>query len=120
MPYRRSSFVASVLLLVLAGVAGVWGALVEGRGALSLGQRIATFTQLSYGVLAVLTAVTLVRGSSWSRPLTLAWAVAFVVTGGLAPIVWGGTGPVSGIAGALVASLVAFIVIWLARRAVSP
>lgn len=120
MRYRRAAFVASVLLLVSAAVLGVWGAVSEWPGAVSLGQRVATLTQLGYGVLAALAAVSLGVGSPRSRPLTLGWAVAFVLTGGLAPVVWGESGPLSGIAAALVASLMAVAVIWLARRAVSP
>lgn len=120
MRYRRAALVASVLLLVSAAVLGVWGALSEWRGAVSFGQRVATLTQLGYGVLAALAAASLVCGSAGSRPLTLGWAVAFVLTGGLAPVVWGESGPLSGIAAALVASLMAFVVMWLARRAVGP
>jgi hypothetical protein len=46
----------------------------------------------------------------------LGWAALITLTGGLAPVVWCGSGPATGLAAGASSAAIAGLVIWLATR----
>jgi hypothetical protein len=73
-------------------------------------QRFGAVTQLLYGTGAVAALFALWRHASWLKYTLIHWGVWLTATGGLAPVVWGGSeirvGLMSGAATALLAALV--------------
>jgi hypothetical protein len=57
---------------------------------------------------------------SWYRPTLWIWAICITVTAGLAPVVWAGAGPMSGIAAAAATAVIAGIVVLLANIGAAP
>jgi hypothetical protein len=49
-----------------------------------------------------------------ARPLLWIWAALLSLTGGLASVVWGGTGPIIGLVAALFTGAIAAGIVWLA------
>lgn len=108
--------VACLVFLLAVLLFFAYNGLVEGSNAIRTmrtpGEKLATATQLAYGVLAVLA-----LASVWLRPagttrLLVAWAVPLVVTGTLAPMVYGDRGLGIGLLGGLVALLLSGLTIW--------
>ena len=65
---------------------------------------------------AIAAAVGLVMRRSWHRPLLWIWAIFITVTGGLAPVVWGGSPPSVGLTAGLAAAAIAAVVILLVNQ----
>jgi len=61
------------------------------RAANTLGRQVATFSELLYGITAVLALVLLARRHPWSLRVLIVWAAAVILTSALAPVVWGRT-----------------------------
>ena len=110
--------------LVLLLLATAYNGIIEGFNALhavaTVGHRIATATQLAYGVLAVAALSALTLKHPMTFRLLLAWSAMVVTTAALAPVVYGGTSVVVGtIAGLGVAAIVGTaIMAW--RRSTRP
>ena len=114
---RHPSLIAATVLLLLIGGLGLRSAAGEWRDALALGQRVATGTELIYGVLAIVGGLGLLMGRGWTTKLLVAWAVAFTATGALAPVVWGGTKPLVGLVAGVATGLVAYGIVRLSSHA---
>jgi hypothetical protein len=109
-------------LLVLALLACAWNGLREGSRELhnddTPAMRVATVTQLLYGALAVLALLALAV-PAWRRrvfPLLICWAVATTLTGGLAPVVYGGSSLGIGVAAGALTALIAGGLVWVWHR----
>jgi hypothetical protein len=86
------------------------------RGPGTPGQRVATVAQLVYAVAALLAIVALLGRSRYTVALLVVWDVAVTITAGMAPIVWGQTGPGPGLVAAGATAVVAALVTWGAVR----
>ena len=113
---RALAFWTGVALLVAFGALGLWG--VQGSlGSIgTAGQLAATVTQLGYALVGVVAAWALVRRPAWAPTLLWPWAALLTITGGLAPVVWGGSGPWTGLAAGAASAAIAGLVAWLATR----
>jgi len=110
-------------VLVLALLASAYNGLWEGWSELhnddTPPMRVATATQLLYGLAALLALVALALRPArrWVFPLLLVWAVATTSTATLAPIVYGGRPLGTGIAAGAITALIVALPLWLWRRA---
>jgi hypothetical protein len=113
---RVIAFCAGLALLLALSVLGVWSAVGSLDSMSTTGQRVATVTQLGYALTGVVAAGALLAGVQWATAVLWLWAVFVIVTGGLAPMVWGGAGPSAGLAAAATSAAIAGLVAWLATR----
>jgi len=110
-------------VLVLALLASAYNGLWEGWSELQNDDtppmRLATATQLLYGLAALLALLALARRATrrWVFPLLLVWAFATTATATLAPIVYGGRPLGTGIAAGAITALLVGPAVWLWRRA---
>ena len=111
---RLVAFWAGLALLLAVSVLGVSSALGSLDSITTTGQEVATVTQFGYALTGVVAAGALLAGRLWASAVLWLWAVFLTVTGGLAPMVWGGAGPTAGLAAA--AAAIAALVAWLATR----
>ena len=110
-----------VLLLLAAAYLGLTGGFGLLREAHTGAQRLATGTELLYGLTALLALAGLASGHRWTLGVLIVWAAAVTATGALAPVVWGGTSTMVGAeSGCAVGALLA-VILWswhhVARRA---
>jgi len=109
----RVGFVAG--LVALCASSGIGGAMDEWRSAETAGQRIASATEVLYGVLSVAVLLAMAFRPRWVTPLLVAWGAALTVTGAMAAVVWGGAAWWAGaVGGAGVLGVVA-LVLWAWR-----
>jgi hypothetical protein len=119
MRFRHLSLAVALLFLLGLGFLGGRGGLAEWPQAITPGQRLASVTELLYGVLGLVGGAALLTRRSWTVPVILGWAASVTATAGLAPIVWGGQGLVAGLAAAGATALIAWGIVWLTRRALA-
>lgn len=103
---RNLGFWLSVFFLLLLGVAGLQGFLNDFHEAETLGQRIQTLTQISFGLTGIVAGIGAMMRQRWAGTLALVFAVAVSLAAGLAPVVWGDAGVGSGMASAGLAFLI--------------
>lgn len=113
---RMIAFGAGLALLLSLSVLGVWSAVGSLDSMSTTGQQVATVTQFGYALTGVVAAGALLVGLRWASGVLWLWAVFLTVTGGLAPVVWGGAGPSAGLAAAATSAAIAAFVAWLATR----
>jgi hypothetical protein len=110
-----------VLLLLAAAYFGLTGGFVLVREAHTGAQKLATGTELLYGVTALLALVAMASRHKGTLALLVVWAAALTATSALAPVVWANRSVAIGAAsGAAVGAVLAIIVgAWLyaGRRA---
>lgn len=112
---RRTLLVmVSLLLLWLA-----WTGLSQGVNQLSqsqtTGQIAQTITQLSFGLLALLSLVTTFWSRRWNPLMLAGWTVSVTLAAGLASVVWGGTSLLVGVLSGAAALLIGLGIAWLLR-----
>jgi hypothetical protein len=110
------AFWTAVVLLVGLSAQGLYSAVEELESAETLGQQAATMIQFGYSLAGLLAAGALVSRRAWSRWVLWLWAGLITLTGGLAPVVWGGSALWVGFAAAVVSAAIAIFVVWLATR----
>jgi hypothetical protein len=113
---RIAGWTGLVLLVVVSGL-GVQAALGQLSEAASAGQWTCTWTQWAYAVAGFVAAVGLLLGKRWVWAALWIWAVCVIVTGGLAPLVWGGSSLPVCLAAGLAAAAIAAVVLLLIRLA---
>ena len=102
-----------LLLLVAVSGLGVQAALGQLSDAATAGQWTCTWTQWAYAVAGFVAAAGITMGKSWARVPLWIWAACVTVTGGLAPVVWGGSPLPVGVAAGLAAAAIAAVVVLL-------
>ena len=112
-PIARWSALA--LLLVFSAM-GFNSAIGELSSAGTTGQRIATATEFGNAVAGVVATGALWLRHRRARPVLWIWAGLITATGGMAPMVWGGAGPIAGLAAGVASALIAGLVMLLATR----
>lgn len=113
---RSVAFWIAVTVLVGLSLLGLYSAIQELDSAETLGQQAATTTQFGYALAGLLSAGGLVGRRSWARSLLWLWAGLITLTGGLAPVVWGGSGMMASVAAGMATAVIAILVVWLATR----
>jgi len=103
------------LFVLLTGGLGIWNGVRELDQAAELLQRVATATELTYGVLGILGGIALHERRRWARPVVAGWGVALASTGALAPVAWGEGGLGASLATGGVTALLAGLVVRLTR-----
>jgi hypothetical protein len=108
-----------LLILAVLGFTAYNG-ILEGtiaiRTGVTLGQRIATATQLAYGALAVLALLSLPFMRRWAYPLLKWWALMVVITLILAPAVWAAASLGTNLIVAAIGLILTGLVLWSWRR----
>lgn len=107
---------AAIALLVGLSVLGLQSAVDELDAAATLGQQAATATQFGYALAGLLAAAALLGRRAWARGPMWVWAGLITLTGGMAPVVWGGAGLIVGLVAAVACAGIAACVLWLASR----
>jgi hypothetical protein len=113
---RRVAGWTGVVLLVVVSLLGVQSAIGQLSEAATAGQWICTWTQWGYAVTGLVAAAGLLLRRSWHRPALWTWALCITITGGLAAVVWGGAGPLAGLAAGAATAAVAGAVMLLVNR----
>ena len=85
---RSRWYYAAITLLALS-VIGIWNGNDEWASARTPGQRIATLTEIGYGILGPLSAIGLSLAWRTSKLLLVLWTLCLAITAGLAAMVWG-------------------------------
>ncbi|HEV8357204.1 MAG TPA: hypothetical protein VGQ17_10610, partial [Gemmatimonadales bacterium] len=105
------------IALLLTGYNG----LIEGINATHVadtpGMKVATATQLLYGFAAVAAIAAIFVRRRLVFPILVGWGIALVLTGALAPVVYGGSSLGVGLAGGAVTAVLVALVLraWPAR-----
>ena len=107
---------AAIALLVALSILVLQSAIEELREATTLGQRADVAAQFGYALAGLLAAAALLGRRAWARGALWLWAGLVVLTGGMAPVVWGEAGLIVGLVAALACAGIAASVFWLARR----
>ncbi|HEV8600168.1 MAG TPA: hypothetical protein VGQ69_12460 [Gemmatimonadales bacterium] len=105
-----------VILLLVTGYNGLVEGVIATHHAGTAGMRVATVTQLLYGVCAVVALLALAAKQRWVLWPVAGWALAVIATAGLAPVVYGGTPVRTGLVAGAGAALVLGLVLWAWRR----
>ena len=113
---RLVAFCAGLALLLTVSVLGAWSAVGSLDSISTMGQRVATVAQFGYASTGIVAAGALLAGRPWARAVLWLWAILLTVTGGLAPMVWGGAGLSAGLAAAATCVAIAALIAWLATR----
>jgi hypothetical protein len=106
--------VVSLVLLFLLSSLGFQGALGGVHSAETLGQQAHTAIQLAAAVAGMAAAVGLWAQRRWTHLPLLMWAILITLTGGLAPVIWGGAGWAAGLRAGAASAAIAGVVVWLA------
>ena len=115
-PARRSRWALSAIALLVFSAVGIWNGWDEWPGAETTEQKLASLTEVGYGVLGLIGALAVYWGWAGTRLVLWIWTLCLGVTAGLAPVVWGGSPLWAGILAGVGAGLVGIAVIWMSTR----
>ncbi len=107
--------VALVCLLGLAWT-GLSGGINQFPQSTTLGRKVQTIAQAAYGLFALLIVITVFWSRGWRRRAQWGWVTSVTLAGGLASVVWGGTGILIGLLAGTASLLVALGIIWMLRQ----
>jgi len=110
-------------LVAVCASTGIEGGLDAWRSAETAAQRVASATEILYGVLSVAVLLAMAFRRHWVTPLLVAWGGALTVTGAMAAVVWGEASWGAAAAGAVGVLGVVALVVWAWRahlRATGP
>lgn len=107
---------AAIALVLALSALGLRSAVDELDSAITLGQQLATATQFGYALVGLVAAGALLTRRSWGRRLLWLWAGLITLTGGMAPVVWGGSGLAAGFVAGVASGAIAGFVVWLASQ----
>jgi hypothetical protein len=113
---RVAGWTGLVLLVAVSGL-GAQAALGQLSEAATAGQWTCAWTQWAYAAAGFVAAAGISMGKSWARIPLWIWAACITVTGGLAPVVWGGSPLPAGLAAGLTAAAIAGVVLLLIHMA---
>ena len=102
----------ATLLLIILSFGLISGALDQLHRAQSFGQQAETFVQFACGLLCIVVVVTTFKWRQWARPLRISWTISLVFVAGVSSMVWGPPMPLTALAFATFALVLALIIIW--------
>lgn len=112
---HRLFLTVAVLLLLSLAWTGLNGYSLLAP-AQSIGQKVQAFTQMAFGLLALLGVVTTFWGRRWQQLVLPCFAVTLSIASGLFVIVWNRSTVIVGILTGAMALLIAWAIIWLLRK----
>src|SRR5262245_29105641 len=115
MPPRSRWFYAAITLLVLS-VVGIWNGYDEWLTVHTPGQRVATITEIGYGILGPICAIAVSWALRSSTVLLVLWSLCLALTSGLAAMVWGDAPLWAGLLAGISGGLAGVFVIWMSRQ----
>lgn len=100
------------MALLLSGYNGIIEGIQATHVADTPGMKVATATQLLYGFAGIAAIAAIFLRRRLVLPILVAWGIAVVATGALAPVVYGGSSLGVGLAGGAVTAVVVAFVLW--------
>lgn len=110
-------FCVALSLLALAWL-GIRGGIQQSPQSRSPAQRIQTPAQFAYGLLSLLTLVSVASRRRFAQVVRTSWLICLTLAGGLAPVAWGASGWGAGLIAGLGSLLVGMLMWWLLERAI--
>ena len=107
----------SLILLAGFGFLGTWNGINDLQSAATRLQLATSTAQVGYGLLSMIAIPALLIGWRGLKTVLRLWLVAISITGGLAPVAWGGATTGTGIAALILTFVIALAIIWVVRRA---
>ena len=107
-------WIAIVLLAALA-VLGITDTVSQAEHATTPGTVLQSVAEFGYGLLSAAVILTAFRFRTLARAIRFAWLATLTMAGGLAPVVWGGTGPAAGLLAGVVSLGVGLAILWMLR-----
>jgi hypothetical protein len=114
-PFRRALLVIAAALLLGLAWTGLSGGANQLSQSQSVGQLAQTFTQLAFGLFALLSVVTTFWARRWGLWMLAGWVVSVTLAAGLASVVWGGTSVAIGLLAGGAALLISSAIAWMLR-----
>ena len=115
---RRVSIVLrgiGVLITLFLAYTGLTGGVQQYPEIHSTGQWFQTAFQLAFGVFSVLSLIVTFRVKHWRRWVFPGFALSVALAAGMAPVVWGQQGLLTGVAAGVASLLIAAVIVWLLR-----
>ena len=112
---RRACLAIVLLLLCALAWLGLSGGVHQLPRSHTIGQGLQSAAQVAYGLLSLFAMITTFWQRRWPLAMQAGWALSLTLAGGLAPVVWGGTGMTAGLLSAAASLLLAGGVTWLWR-----
>lgn len=112
---RRTLFIFAIGMLLVLAWTGISGGVSQLGTAKTAGQTIQTAFQFVYGLFALLSIATIIRGRDWNRLMLVCWTIALALAAGIASVAWGGTSFIVGLGSGAAAGLVGAGIAWLLR-----
>jgi len=109
---RTVAFWVSVVFLLFLGASGLQSFFGDWGLVSTLGQRLCSIGQVTYGSCGLLAGVGAILKRRWAGPAALAFAVSGGMTAGLASVAWGETNLATGIASGALGFLVGILLYW--------
>jgi hypothetical protein len=113
---RRVAGWVGIVLLIAVSLLGLQSAVGQLSDAATMGQWTCTWTQWVYAVAGIVAAAGVLTRRSWPRQVLWIWAISVTITGGLAPVVWGGSPPMVGLTAGLASAAIAGVVMLLVNQ----
>jgi hypothetical protein len=113
-PWQTIRLWLALLGLVALSIMGFWGVDQEWRYATDPATAISASMQTLYAVLGLLAVPFVWKRSRWARALLYLWALALLLTGVTAPVIWAHTGVGPAVFAGAMCAVCAGVVIWLA------
>ena len=118
MSHRFDPWLAlSLVLLGGFGILGTWNGIDDLQDAATPLQLATSTASVCYGFLSLIAIPALLIGWRGLKTVLRLWLVALSITGGLAPVAWGGATPGTGVAALILTFVIALAIIWVVRRA---
>ena len=113
---KRLTLGLLVLLLLALAYNGLYEGVIATQHAGTTGMKLATATQLGYGVSAAVALAALAFRKGWAIWPVLVAAISAILTAGLAPVVYAGTSAGTGLLSGAGAALVLGLIVWGWRK----
>ena len=112
----RSRWFHAAITLLMLRVVGIWNGYDEWLTVGTPGQRLATFTEIGYGVLGPISAIAVSWAWQSAKILLVLWSLCLALTSGLAAMVWGDAPLWAGLLAGISGGLVGLLVIWMSQQ----
>lgn len=117
---RTIGFWISVVLLLFMGLSGLQGFFSDFPLVENLGQRFVNLAQLTFGLTGLGAAIGGILKKHWTGRVASVFPFGAGVAAGLAPVYWGESGPLTGIASGLLGFLIGYLLYMGVRRVGHP
>jgi hypothetical protein len=109
---RTVAFWASATFLLFLGLSGLQSFVSDWSLAETVGQRLCTVGQATYGACGIVAGAGAILKKSWAGVFALAFAISAGLTAGLASVAWGGADLATGVASGGLGLLIGILLYW--------